>query len=264
MRPQQYASQAALAAPFTPTSDGAHGQVLARLANASHDLRDPLHVIATYMELLAGGFCGPVNGDQHTYLMRVRGHVDHLAAVIDSILILARTAQCGSALELSDVPVRALMDDVHALVAPFAAAAGVSLVLDYAHAPASVRGERTALQRVLLNLAGNALKFTPSGGRVTLSALALPKAVELRVEDTGPGIPSAQLDAIFEPFVQLHASDKAERRGAGLGLSIARELTQLMGGEMIARSTVGVGSLFAVRFRGGAQRCARVSTAKAA
>jgi signal transduction histidine kinase len=221
---------------------------LARLATASHDLRDPLQAIAAHVELLADGFCGPVTSEQRRYLTRVSGYVHHLAAVVDSVLVLARAEQRGLAPELSDVTVAELLADVHALVEPFAAARGVSVAVDCERAPAVVRGERTALLRVLANLAGNAVKFTSPGGRVCLSALGDSDAVELRVADTGPGIPCAQLETIFEPFVQLHPTDEVDRRGAGLGLAIARDLTRLMGGELFVRSAVGVGSLFAARF----------------
>jgi signal transduction histidine kinase len=221
---------------------------LARLATASHDLRDPLQAIASYVDLLADGFCGPVTSEQRSYLTRVRGYVLHLAAVVDSILVLARAEHRGLAPELSDVAVAELLTDVHTLVEPFAAARGVSVAVDCERAPVAVRGERTALLRVLANLAANAVKFTPRGGRVCLSALGDSDAVELRVADTGPGIPCAQLETIFEPFVQAHATDEVDRRGAGLGLAIARDLTRLMGGELFVRSAVGVGSLFAARF----------------
>jgi signal transduction histidine kinase len=265
MPQKHHAGQPVLAAPFTPKSDDRRSartartartanitprQALARLSEASHDLRDPLQVIASYTALIADGLCGPVTNEQRIYLNRMRGQVDHLAAVVGSILVLARLTEPGHALELSDVPARELLAEVHDLVEPFAAAAGVSLVADNPQTPIVVRGERTALLRVLANLAGNAVKFTPRGGRVSLSALALTDAVELHVADTGPGISPAHLDAIFDPFVQVQDTNAVERRsaGMGLGLSIARDLTLLMGGELFVRSTVGVGSVFVARF----------------
>jgi signal transduction histidine kinase len=228
--------------------ESAPRQALALLAAASHDLRNPLQIMASYVELLADGLCGPVNSGQSTYLTRVRAHIDHLAAVVGSVLTLARATHEGRELELADVPVPDLLAEVRTLVEPFATAAGVSLAVDCDRAPAVVRGERAALVRVLVNLAGNAVKFTPRSGRVYLSAVALAHAVELRVADSGPGIPSAQLDAIFEPFVQAHSTDEMKHCGVGLGLTIARDLTRLMGGELLVHSIVGVGSLFTVRF----------------
>jgi signal transduction histidine kinase len=221
---------------------------LTRLAAVSHDLKDPLQAIASSVELLAHGFYGPVTSEQRSSLTRVQGYVHHLAAVVDSILVLARAGQRGLALPLSDIAVAELLADVQGLVEPFAAARGVSVQVDCERAPAGVRGERTALLRVLGNLAWNAVKFTPRGGHVCLSAQGCPDAVELRVADTGAGIPCAQLEAIFEPFVQVQQSGDVDRSGAGLGLAIAGDLTRLMGGELFVRSIVGVGSLFVARF----------------
>jgi signal transduction histidine kinase len=228
MRLQQHASPRVLAASFTPRSGGRH-------------------VFANSRQVI--------------------GHVGHRASMVGSILTPARTAQRRVALKLSDVPVWELLSALYALVEPLAAAGGVSLDIDCDRAPAVVRAERTALLWVLMNLAGNAVKLTPSGGCVSLSAIMLPNAVELRVAGTGPRIPSTRLDTIFEPFAEACAAEKGQRRGAVLGLSIVRDLTRQMGGELLVRNAVGVGSHVAVRFQGAwdpAQRCAAVPTAIAA
>jgi signal transduction histidine kinase len=186
-------------------------------------------------------------------------HGDYAAAVVGSIR--------GLALEPSDVPVLELLTEVQALLSPFALAGSVSLVVEGDHAPAVVRGERCALVWVLLNLARNAVRFTPRGGRVTLSALVVSNAIELRVTVTRPGIRSSQLDDVFGPLVQANATDDEERRRAWLRLFIARDLTRRMGGELLVRSTTGVGSLVAVRFGGAShqvQESAGNATAKAA
>lgn len=162
-------------------------------------------------------------------------------------LTLVRRAQRGQPLELSDVPVPDLLAAVQALVEPFAATRGVSLVVDCEHAPAFVRAERTALLWVLMNLADNAVTCTPTGGRVVLSALVVPHAVELRVAGTAGG------EGRDSPFTRLDAC--------------ARDLTRLMGGQLLDRSAAGMGSQVAVRFArawGPAQSCADASTAKAA
>jgi signal transduction histidine kinase len=139
-------------------------------------------------------------------MMHSRGHLDHLAAVVGSMLLVARTASRGDTLELSFVPVRELLAEVFAVVEPFAASRRVSLVVDCEHAPTVVRGERTALLWVLLNLAGHVVSLTPSGGSATLSAVALPNAVELRVADSGAGTPISRRTAVLGPFVQEHVT----------------------------------------------------------
>jgi signal transduction histidine kinase len=202
------------------------------------------------VDLIADGFCGSVTNEQRACLERVRLQIDQLSAVVGSVLTLARATHRGRMLELSNVPVPQLLEHVRNLVEPFAAAAGVFVVVDCEEAPAVVRGERTALIRVLVNLAVNGIKVTPRGGRVFLAAIMLADAMELRVADSGPGIPSDQLTAILEPFVQIHRTDDVKGGGVGLGLTIARDLTRLMGGELLVHSVVGMGSVFTVRLPG--------------
>jgi signal transduction histidine kinase len=194
-------------------------------------------------------------------------HILDLARVTGSLLILARTAQNRLAPELSDVPVHELLAAVQALVKPAAALQGVSVAVDDDHGPAVVRGERTALIWVLTNLAGNAVKLTPRGGRVSLSAVILPNAVELRVAYTGPAIRSIRLETELEPFVPVHITVGGKRREEEGELSIARELTRLMGGELVVRTAGATQTLLAMRFQSAwhpAQRCAGVPMAKAA
>jgi len=267
MRIQQIRRRRTVATNVTPLFGRRRAFGGARHVRASHDLHVPLQVISSYVEMLADGSCGPVTTVRRGYLMRVRGNTNHLSAIAGSILSIARAERDGRTLEPTDVPVRELLSEVHALVEPFATADGVSLVVDCEHAPAVVRGERTALLQVLTSLAWNAVKLTRRDGRVSLSALAIADAVELRVVDTAPGIPPAALDAIFESVVHLQLTDEIARSGTGLGLTIARELTRLMGGELLVQSRAGVGSLFAARFptaRRPARQAARLPRSRAA
>jgi signal transduction histidine kinase len=110
----------------------------------------------------------------------------------------------------------------------------------------AVVADREKLEQVLINLLGNAVKFTPPGGRVTLGAEADDERVRINVRDTGIGIEPAQLGVIFEPFVQLEPSLTRTTEGAGLGLAISRELTRGMGGEISVASVPGEGSVFTV------------------
>jgi K+-sensing histidine kinase KdpD len=198
---------------------------------------------------IAEGFHRSLDCDHCTYVTQVRGYVDHLFAVVGPLRRLARSAQGGLVLALSDVPVRELLTDVHSLVEPFAAREGVSLNIDCERAPAVVRGDRAALSWVLMNLAGGAVRFAPRGSCVSLGALLLPGAVELRVATSRVGTPSSQLDDLFASVVQSHAVAQAEQRAAWLGLLMARDLTRLMGGELRVRCHAGMGSHVAVRFR---------------
>jgi len=105
-------------------------------------------------------------------------------------------------------------------------------------------GERDKAQQVLVNLLSNAVKFTARGGRITVTCVADAESVQLRVADSGVGIPAGLLDRAFEPFVQLETGLTRRAEGAGLGLAISRRLARLMGGDLTAESEVGQGSTF--------------------
>jgi K+-sensing histidine kinase KdpD len=202
----------------------------------------------------------PANGNVYhrDYLMRALSHDDHLAAVVGSIFTLSRAAEHGAALQLSDVPVRELLAEVHALVEPFADAEGVALVVDWEHAPTVVRGQHTALLWALMNLACRVVKSTPGGGIVELSAIVLLNTVELRVAHMGTDRACVPCFSFFGPIEYVHATDEVE---------IARDLTRLMGGELLVHNTEGAGALYAMRFHAAwrpARRLALTSMAKAA
>jgi signal transduction histidine kinase len=196
--------------------------------------------------------------DQCAHMTSTVSHHDHLAAVVGAIFSLSRQAERGLGLQLTDVPVRELLAEVYDLVDPFAVAEGVSLVVDCEHAPTVVRGERTALLWAMLNLACRVVKYTPNGGHVLLSAAVLLHSVELRVMHTGTETPSARGPSLFEPFEHAYATDEVE---------VARDLTRLMGGELLFRSTIGTGALYAMRFHAAwrpARQLTRLEMAKAA
>ena len=110
-----------------------------------------------------------------------------------------------------------------------------------------VRADRERLQQILLNLLGNAIKFTPRGGRITVACERTGERTLVRVRDTGRGIPAEHLARIFEPFVQVERHrNEPSQQGVGLGLAISRDLARAMDGELSAESTVGVGSVFTI------------------
>jgi two-component system phosphate regulon sensor histidine kinase PhoR len=170
---------------------------------------------------------------------RVVRHTDHLAAVVGAIFSLSPHGGQGLTLQLSDVRVRELLEEVYELVEPFADAGGVSLVVDCDHAPTVVRGQRTALLWAMMNLACRVVKSTPNGGLVLLSAAVLLHSVELRVTQGGMEVPCASGPSLFEPFEHACATDEVD---------VARDLTRLMGGELLVRSADGTGALYAMRF----------------
>ena len=132
-------------------------------------------------------------------------------------------------------------------------AKGVRLVLGPVPPDATARGDREKIQQVLLNLLSNAMKFTEPGGEVHVDTTVAGGAVRIDVRDTGSGITPEQLEAIFEPFVQVDASLTRRAGGTGLGLAIARQLTKAMGGTVTVRSAVGSGSTFSLTLPHAAQ-----------
>jgi signal transduction histidine kinase len=224
------------------------------LTTMSHELRTPLNAIGGYAELLELGVRGPVTDAQQADLVRIRRANQHLTGLVTDILNFVRLDAGQVEFHLADVPLGPVLADVEALVGPQVAAKGLA----YAHAgggpepphvdaPITVRADPEKLRQVLLNLIGNAVKFTDAGGRVALACDvdAAAGVVRVRVTDTGRGIPADQLPRIFEPFVQVdrHRTHQSQQ-GVGLGLSISRDLARGMGGELTAESTPGVGSTF--------------------
>jgi PAS domain S-box-containing protein len=233
-------------------ADGANRAKSAFLASMSHELRTPLNAIGGYVQLLEMGIHGPVTATQLDMLGRVARSQRHLLRLINEVLNLARIEAGTVHYDLQRVTVRELVDAVLPMVEPQLAERGLSWDVDVP-AHLDVRADRSKAEQVLLNLLGNAVKFTPRGGRVHLSAVddpQSPRRVLLQVTDTGVGIPADRLDQVFEPFVQVDADPNRRAEGTGLGLAISRDLVRGMGGALTAASQVGVGSTFTLALPG--------------
>jgi PAS domain S-box-containing protein len=216
------------------------------LATMSHELRTPLNAIAGYVEILSTGLRGPVNEAQLRDLSRIQQNQQHLLEIISDILSFSRLEAGRVRYRLAPVPVRELLDRMEAMIEPQAHARSVEYRCINVADGLCVVADREKLEQVLINLLGNAVKFTPSGGSITLSAAERGDRIALQVQDTGIGIEPWQMGTIFEPFVQLEPSLTRTTEGAGLGLAISRELTRGMGGEISVASTPGEGSTFTV------------------
>jgi signal transduction histidine kinase len=217
------------------------------LATMSHELRTPLNAIAGYTELLSMGVRGPVTEEQLRDLSRIRQNQQHLLEIITDILNFSRIEAGRVRYRLVPVKVRELLSRMEAMIEPQARARSIEYRCENVADGLAVVADREKLEQVLINLLGNAVKFTPSGGRITLSAAAEDGGrIALRVQDTGIGIEPGQLGSIFEPFVQLEPSLTRTTEGAGLVLAISRELTRGMGGELGVASEPGKGSTFTV------------------
>jgi PAS domain S-box-containing protein len=216
------------------------------LATMSHELRTPLNAIAGYAELLAMGVRGPVNEDQLRDLSRIRQNQQHLLEIINDILNFSRIEAGHVKYTITAVPVKDVLERMEGMIEPQARARSIGYECENAADGLAVLADREKLEQVLINLLGNAVKFTPSGGRITLFAEPDPQVVRIHVRDTGIGIEPSQLSAIFEPFVQLEPAFTRTTEGAGLGLAISRDLARGMGGDLRVTSTPGAGATFTV------------------
>lgn len=220
------------------------------LAMMSHELRTPLNAIGGYVELLELGVRGEINEAQRQDLERIQRSQRHLLSLINGVLNFARIERGAVEYRLTTIALGELLTTIESLVLPQARSR--ELMLDFSGCKKSVAvcADREKLEQILLNLIGNAIKFSDPGGRVALSCEPRGEIVALMVDDTGRGIPADKLASVFEPFVQLDSRLTRSRDGVGLGLAISRDLARGMGGDLTAESEVGVGSRFTVTLRG--------------
>ena len=222
------------------------------LAVMSHELRTPLNAIGGHVQLIQLGLYGPVSDAQREALERVERSQRHLLSLINDVLNLARVEAGKIEYQLQELELEPLVAEVASMLASLIAKAGLTceIVAPTApNAPVVVRADRDKALQILLNLLTNAIKFTPTGGRIRM--LVTPPAdgsarAGVSIEDSGIGIDSGKLERIFEPFVQLETRLHSRHDGVGLGLAISRDLARGMGGELTATSAVGEGSTFSL------------------
>lgn len=227
-------------------AEAANRAKAAFLASMSHELRTPLQAALGFAQLMRGGVYGPVTEQQSEALERVERSQLHLRRLIEDILDFARLEAGRVRIEVEPVRLEELMHEVVRLVGEDATKKQLELTTRLPPDAHAVLADRQRLLQILLNLVGNAIKFTPSGGRVSVEATADDARAMISVRDTGVGIPPDRLQAIFEPFVQVDDALTRTAAGAGLGLSISRDLARAMGGDITAQSRLGHGSTFTV------------------
>ncbi len=222
------------------------------LSNMSHELRTPLNVILGFTQLMARG--DALTPQQQSYLETISRSGEHLLALINDVLEMSKIEAGKTTLNVNDFDLYALLDELQPMFQFKADSKGLQLLSERAiDLPHYIRSDESKLRQVLLNLLGNAIKFTQTG-RVTLRVgwAVNPESQEqppdslfliFEVEDTGPGIAPHDLEQLFEPFVQTDSGLRSQE-GTGLGLPISRKFVQLMGGDITVESQLGSGSLF--------------------
>jgi signal transduction histidine kinase len=223
------------------------------LATMSHELRTPLNAVMGFAEIIHKEAMGAVNIPAYRdYAGNIHASGQHLLAVINDILDFVKAESGNLPLEIETVDLASLTGGVIRLLENQAKSAGVCLIEKIPDGAVPCPGDERRLRQVLINLAGNAVKFTPSGGSVTLScAEAEGGQVRLEVRDTGIGMSAEDLAHVGEPFYQADSKLDRQYEGTGLGLAICQRLVKLHGGSMEIDSAPGQGTTVAVLLPGG-------------
>jgi signal transduction histidine kinase/CheY-like chemotaxis protein len=218
------------------------------LAGMSHELRTPLNAVLGLSELLQEEIYGPLNEKQHEALATIETSGRHLLSLINDILEIARMGSGEVQLRLSKVAVGELCESCVDLIRAQARKKVITVTCEIAADLPALETDARRFKQILVNLLGNAVKFTDRGGSLGLSARVEAQCLCLEVWDTGIGIKAEDCDRIFLPFVQVDSGLARKYEGTGLGLALVRQLTELLGGEVSVESRVGVGSRFRLRF----------------
>jgi PAS domain S-box-containing protein len=227
------------------------------LAMMSHELRTPLNGIVGYSQLLDVGIAGELQPTQREYLGRLRRSADHLLALVNDILDLAKIDARELSTDASEMRAATAIADALTIAAPSAGARETTLgeFVD-ADPPVCYVGDGDRVRQILVNLLSNAIKFSDPGGSVGIEASTVDEAVEgaqvggggpwtfIRVRDAGIGIAEEKHEAVFDPFVQAESGRTRSKGGTGLGLAISRRLARLMGGDLTLESEPEAGSTF--------------------
>ncbi|AYO81325.1 PAS domain-containing sensor histidine kinase [Methylobacterium brachiatum] len=217
------------------------------LANMSHELRTPLNAIIGFADVMENAVLGPLGTPRYTeYCRDIRESGSHLLSMIDDILNMARLEARRVRLNPRPIPAEAAVASALGLVEAAARDKGIALGVDV-QPGIELLADPSAMQQILANLVQNAVKFTPAGGRVAVRVRRAGASTHLFVEDSGIGIPRADLARLGRPFTQVEAQMTRSHKGSGLGLAITRSMVELHGGSLRIRSEETVGTVVLVR-----------------
>jgi signal transduction histidine kinase len=241
-RAEELLSEANLARHEVAAAEHARKTVLDTI---SHEFRTPLTAVQGFADLLLDEDSGPLTEAQRHQVGRIRAASDRLLTLVEEILGFARKAAGGTEPRLSEIDLVRATLDAAAIVEPLAVAKGLRLVLRTPEAPIPFLTDAGKLRQIILNLAANAVKFTDEG-EVRLELELADGSALLRFSDTGIGIAPENAERVFEAFWQVDQTD-SRTGGTGLGLAVARQLAELLGGEVTLEARPAGGSLFTVR-----------------
>ena len=213
------------------------------VANMSHELRTPLAAILGYAELMQDGLYEPLGQKALDAVTRIRTNGRHLLGLINSVLDIAKIESGQFNLNIAEYAIESVVETVRAATESLAQSKNLALKTEVAKSLPIGLGDEQRLTQVLLNLVGNAIKFTDRG-EVRVTAKAINGHFAINVADTGPGIPEHERTRVFEQFHQIDSSSTRAQGGTGIGLAIARAIVERHGGRIWVESTMGQGSTF--------------------
>jgi signal transduction histidine kinase len=213
------------------------------VANMSHELRTPLAAILGYAELMQEGFYEPLGQKSLDALARIRSNGKHLLGLINTVLDIAKIESGQFTLNMAEYAIESVVETVRSATESLAQNKRLALTTEVAKSLPIGLGDEQRLTQVLLNLVGNAIKFTDTG-EVRVTAIAIDGHFNVSVSDTGPGIPAEHQTRIFDQFHQVDSSNTKAKGGTGLGLAIAKQIVEMHGGRIWVESTLGKGSIF--------------------
>jgi two-component system, cell cycle sensor histidine kinase PleC len=212
------------------------------LANMSHELRTPLNAIIGFSEIMSGQMFGPLGTPKYTeYAHDIRKSGHFLLDVINDILDMSKIEAGRIELELEDLALQSIIDDVLRIIGPRANEGRINLKTNIRVAR-DVQVDRRALKQVMINLLANAVKFTPEGGSIEISAKSTRDTMVIEISDTGIGIPKADIEKLGRPFEQVENQFTKSKGGSGLGLAISKSLVELHNGTLLIESEEGRGT----------------------
>ena len=211
------------------------------IAIASHDLRNPITSISGFSHLIKQA--GPLNDSQHEFVQRIQGSAEHMSELVENMLDLAKM-DLGAESKYEILDIASLLWEIADEFQPQAEAKRQLLTLGQTETNSKVKGDALKLRQALRNLIGNAIKYTPNGGTVTLSLEHKSNMVNINIKDTGYGIPTSDLPHVFDRFYRVRNNGHSDIEGNGLGLAIVKSIAEGHGGDVTVESEIGRGSCF--------------------
>ncbi len=216
------------------------------VASMSHELRTPLNSVIGFSGLLEQGLAGELTDEQRRQVHMIHASGTRLLELVNQVLELSKITSESIDIEVTRFPVAGVVDDAIAVIAPLAQLKGLDLTASGSAEAGTMTSDRGRVSQILVNLLGNGVKFTESGG-VAIEVRRGGDEIAFSVTDTGPGIPAQDLPRVFEDFYQGVQQGQAKVAGTGLGPSVCRRLSESLGGTLTASSAEGVGSTFTLR-----------------